>query len=118
MFFLGQFVSVIGNWMQTVALAALVLDHLDRGGTVLGLVTAMLYTPVIVLGPLGGLATDRFSKWQIVLTTQISFAVVVGLLGVLVIAFDPPRALSREEHEILAALVDQTAVTLKSLEKR
>jgi len=39
-------------------------------------------------------------------------------LGVLVIAFDPPRALSREEHEILAALVDQTAVTLKSLEKR
>lgn len=85
MFFLGQFVSVIGNWMQTVALAALVLDHLDRGGTVLGLVTAMLYTPVIVLGPLGGLATDRFSKWRIVLTTQISFAVVVGLLGVLVI---------------------------------
>ena len=85
LFFLGQFVSVIGNWMQTVALAALVLDHLDRGGTVLGLVTAMLYTPVIVLGPLGGLATDRFSKWRIVLTTQISFAVVVGLLGVLVI---------------------------------
>jgi hypothetical protein len=37
---------------------------------------------------------------------------------VLVIAFDPPRPLSREEHEILAALIDQTAVTLKSLEKR
>jgi len=39
-------------------------------------------------------------------------------LGVLVIAFDPPRPLSREEHDILAALVDQTAVTLKSLGKR
>ena len=39
-------------------------------------------------------------------------------LGVLVIAFDPPRPLSREEHDILAALIDQTAVTLKSLEKR
>ena len=39
-------------------------------------------------------------------------------LGVLVIAFDPPRPLSREEHDILAALIDQTAVTLKSLQKR
>jgi two-component system sensor histidine kinase KdpD len=39
-------------------------------------------------------------------------------LGVLVIGFDPPRGLSRQEHDILAALVDQTAVTLKSLEKR
>jgi two-component system sensor histidine kinase KdpD len=39
-------------------------------------------------------------------------------LGVLVIGFDPPRGLPRQEHDILAALVDQTAVTLKSLEKR
>jgi MFS family permease len=85
LFFVGQFISVIGNWMQIVALAALVLDRLDRSATVLGLVNAMLYVPVIILGPFGGLATDRFSKWRLVLSTQIAFALAVGALGVLVV---------------------------------
>jgi len=39
-------------------------------------------------------------------------------LGVLVIGFDPPRGLSRDERDLLDALADQTAVTLKSLGKR
>jgi len=39
-------------------------------------------------------------------------------VGVLAIEFDPPRPLSREENDILRALNHQTAVTLKSLEKR
>ncbi len=39
-------------------------------------------------------------------------------LGVLVIGFDPPRPLSREERDILASLIDQTAITLTSLRKR
>lgn len=39
-------------------------------------------------------------------------------LGVLVIGFDPPRGLVRDEFDLLAALVDQTAVTLTSLGKR
>lgn len=40
------------------------------------------------------------------------------VLGSLVVGFDPPRGLSREEHDMLSSLVDQTAVTLKSLERR
>jgi len=39
-------------------------------------------------------------------------------LGVVAIEFDPPRPLSREENDILRALNHQTAITLKSLEKR
>lgn len=84
-YFVGQFISVLGNWMQIVAVPALVLYRMNRGGTTLGLVIAMLYLPVIVLGPYGGVATDRFSKRRIVLTTQIAFTISVGALGLLVV---------------------------------
>ena len=71
--------------MQIVAFSALVLDRLHRGGTVLGLVTATLYLPVLALGPLGGVVADRFDKRRLVIATQVTFALTVGALGLLVI---------------------------------
>ncbi len=85
LFFCGQFVSVIGNWMQQVALPVLVLDRLDRGGTTLGIVTAMPYAPVLPLGVFGGIIADRFDKRILVMITQTAFFLVVGLLGLLVV---------------------------------
>ena len=85
LWFAGQFVSVVGNWMQMVAVPALVLDVMHRGGTVLGIVVAMLYVPVMVFGPWGGIASDRFPKRRIVILTQLAFAVSVGSLGLLVV---------------------------------
>lgn len=85
LWFAGQFISVIGNWMQMVAVPALVLDVMHRGGTVLGIVVAMLYVPVMVFGPWGGIASDRFPKRRIVILTQLAFTVSVGSLGLLVI---------------------------------
>ena len=85
LFFLGQSISVIGNWMQQVALPVLVLDRLDRGGAVLGLVVAMPYAPVLPLGAFGGILADRFDKRKLVMITQSAFLVAVALLGVLVV---------------------------------
>jgi MFS family permease len=86
-YFFGQFISVLGNWMQIIAIAALVLDRMHRSGTVLGLVTAMLYVPVLLLGPMGGVIVDRVDKRRLLVLTQVAFAVSVGALGLLV-AFD------------------------------
>ena len=36
-------------------------------------------------------------------------------LGVLLIAFDPPRPLSRDENDLVTSLVEQTAITLSGL---
>ncbi len=83
--FLGQFISVIGNWMQIVAIPVLVIERMDRGGTVLGFVVAMLYVPVLAFGPWGGLVSDRFSKRRIVICTQLAFTLSVGSLALLVI---------------------------------
>ncbi len=38
-------------------------------------------------------------------------------LGVLLIAFDPPRPLTRDESGLITSLVEQTAITLSSLKK-
>jgi hypothetical protein len=39
-------------------------------------------------------------------------------LGVLLIAFDPPRPLTRDETGLITSLVDQTAITLSSLARQ
>lgn len=48
----GQSLSLIGTWVETVAQALLVL-HLTRSGTVLGLTTAARYAPILLLSPIG-----------------------------------------------------------------
>jgi MFS family permease len=85
LFFFGQFVSVIGNWMQQVALPVVVLDRLDRGGATLGIVTAMPYAAVLPLGAFGGIIADRFDKRKLVMITQTTFFLAVALLGLLVV---------------------------------
>ena len=85
LFFIGQSVSVIGNWMQQVALPVVVLNRLDRGGAVLGVVTAMPYAPVLPLGAFGGIIADRFDKRKLVIITQSAFLVAVAVLGLLVV---------------------------------
>jgi MFS family permease len=135
LWFAGQFISVIGNWMQMVAVPVLVLDKMDRGGTVLGIVVAMLYVPVMVFGPWGGVVSDRFPKRRIVITTQLAFTASVGALGLLVVtdhlslwavmllastqgvinAFDNP-ARQTFVHEMVGADLLTNAVGLNMLE--
>ena len=57
-YFLGESVSVIGNWMQNVGLAWLVLT-LTGSGTVVGLLVGVRYLPVLLLSLWGGALADR-----------------------------------------------------------
>jgi hypothetical protein len=52
LFFGGQLVSLVGTWMQTVAQAWLVLQ-LTGDPFLLGLVSAIQFLPVMVLGLFG-----------------------------------------------------------------
>src|SRR5271157_1359869 len=109
LFFGGQFISVIGTWMQNVAQAWLVY-RLSHSSFLLGLTGFAGQIPVFLLAALGGYAADRWSRHRILVGTQtasmllafglsaIMFSRVVqvwhvivlaGLLGV-VNAFDIP----------------------------
>ena len=83
-YLIGQTVSVTGTWVQTVASAWLVLK-LTGSGVALGFVMALSFLPILLLGPVGGLIADRFDKRRTLVMTQASFALLAGLLAVLVL---------------------------------
>jgi MFS family permease len=80
LFFIGQLVSNTGTWMQSVAQAWLVL-RLTGSGVDLGIVVALQFLPVLLLGVWGGVIADRVDKRRALLVTQASMAVVAGLLA-------------------------------------
>ena len=84
LFFVGQLVSMIGTWMEMVAITWLVLQLTDSG-VALGLVTACQFGPLLLLGPWGGLLADRLDRHRFMVITQTSYAVVASLLAVLVV---------------------------------
>ena len=83
LFFVGQIVSVTGTWMQSVALAWLVLKLTDSG-TALGIQAALNFGPMLLLGAWGGLLADRRDKRTILIATQSAFAVLAIALWALV----------------------------------
>ncbi|MFJ8825539.1 MFS transporter [Streptomyces sp. NPDC102467] len=82
LFSIGQSTSVVGNWMQNIAIGWLTLE-LTHSGTVLGIVTGARYLPILLLGAWGGLVVDRHDTRRLLLLTQVAFAVQAALLTVL-----------------------------------
>ncbi len=72
-YFVGQIVSLSGNWMQTVAEIWLVLSLTDSGVAV-GLTTALQFLPILLFGAWGGLLADRFAKRRLLIVTQAAMA--------------------------------------------
>ena len=74
LFFGGQLISQIGNWLTLIAQALLVLKLTDSGFA-LGLLAACQFGPVLVLGAWSGLVADRSDKRKLLLAVQ-AFAMV------------------------------------------
>lgn len=83
LYFIGQAVSLTGTWMQTVALAWLVLE-LSHSGTALGQIWGLQFLPILLFGPMAGVLVDRFRKKKVLYITQIASAILALSLGVLV----------------------------------
>lgn len=82
LYFTGQVVSASGTWMQTVAQAWLVLK-LTNSAIALGMVTALQFLPLLLLGAWGGVLADRFEKRRLLFVTQSSAGSLALLLAVL-----------------------------------
>lgn len=82
LFFIGQAISLVGTWMQSVALSWLAFE-LSRSGTMIGLVLAAQFLPVLVFGAYGGLIADRVVKRPTLIATQTALGSLALLLGVL-----------------------------------
>ena len=82
LFFMGQLVSLVGSWMQTVAIGWLVLT-ITNSATQVGLITAVQFVPTLLGSMHGGLLADRIDKRRILLWTQTALAVQAAALAVL-----------------------------------
>jgi MFS family permease len=84
-YFVGQVVSVSGNWMQLVAQMWLIVKLTDSGVAV-GLTAGLQFAPILLLGAWGGLIADRFPKRRVLMITQSLMALPAIVLWLLVAA--------------------------------
>jgi MFS family permease len=89
LFFGGQLISQVGNWMTMVAQTLLVL-HLTDNGVAVGLLVACQFLPVLLLGAWAGLIADRSDTRRLLLVVQSLAMGQSFLLAALVFAGDPP----------------------------
>jgi MFS family permease len=89
LFFTGQLISQIGNWLTLVAQTLLVLKLTDNGVALGGLAAAQ-FGPVLVLGPWAGLVADRSDKRRLLLIVQTIAMSQSFALAVLAFSGDPP----------------------------
>ena len=86
LFFFGQLVSVTGTWMQTLALGWLLgtLVGWNQAVVYIGLLGAVQFMPVLVLGLFGGIIADMWPKRMTVIATQTAAGLLALALGGLV----------------------------------
>jgi len=68
-FFSGQLVSQVGNWMTLVAQTLLVFK-ITNSGVAVGILAAFQFAPVLLFGAWAGLVADRSDKRRLLLTVQ------------------------------------------------
>ena len=85
LFYSGQAISLLGSWMQAVALSWLVLVLTDSS-FYLGLVSALQTVPILLFSFPGGVVADQARKHRLLYFTQGGMMAVAFLLGSLVVS--------------------------------
>src|SRR3989441_7271781 len=85
LFFGGQFISITGNYIQTVAQAWLVY-RLTGSAALLGLVAFSGQISIFVLAPISGVVADTKSRRGILLATQIAPMLLCFVLAALTLS--------------------------------
>ena len=89
LFFYGQLISQIGNWITLIAQTLLVLELTDSG-VALGLLAAVQFGPILIFGAFSGLIADRSDKRKLLITVQTFAMVQSFVLGALAFMDSPP----------------------------
>lgn len=84
LFFFGQAASLIGTWMQLIAMRWLVY-RLTKSELMLGVVGFVSDAPLFFLVPIAGVLADRLKRHRILVGTQALSALQAAVLAILVI---------------------------------
>ena len=82
LFFSGQSISLIGTWMQRIAMPWLVY-HMTGSAFLLGVVSFAGQIPTFLLAPVRRRYLDRFNRYRVLLITQIVSLIQALILAIL-----------------------------------
>src|SRR5512137_1218083 len=85
LFFGGQSLSLIGTWMQRIAMPWMVY-HMTQSAFLLGVVSFAGQIPTFILAPFAGVITDRFNRYKVLLITQIVSLIQALILAILALS--------------------------------
>jgi len=85
LYFLGQSVSLIGTWMQKTAVSW-VIYSLTHDKFMLGVSLFASQFPSFVFSLLGGVVSDRYNRFRVLLATQAASMIQATLLAILILA--------------------------------
>ncbi|HEY4324683.1 MAG TPA: MFS transporter [Mucilaginibacter sp.] len=84
LYFVGQSVSLTGTWMQKTAVSW-VIYTLTHSTFMLGLTLFASQFPSFLLTLIGGVVSDRYNRYKVLLTTQVASLVQALLLATLIL---------------------------------
>lgn len=87
LYFAGQSVSLIGTWMQKTAVSW-VIYSLTHSKVMLGVTLFSTMFPSFVFSFLGGVVSDRYDRYKVLLLTQVLSLVQAAILTLLIFLGD------------------------------
>lgn len=85
LYFTGQSVSLIGTWMQKTAVSW-VIYSLTHSTFMLGLTLFASQFPSFLFSLLGGVVSDRYNRFRVLLSTQVASMIQASILAILILA--------------------------------
>src|SRR5215472_15048023 len=76
--FIGQVISNLGDWLDILAILALIVYDWKRGPGAWGAYLMALTIPVAVVGPFAGVWADRLPRRMVMLSCDLARAVIVS----------------------------------------
>ncbi|HXK66430.1 MAG TPA: MFS transporter, partial [Spirochaetota bacterium] len=70
LFFMGQFISLVGTWIQQLA-SSWLMYRLTASSMWLGLLAFSAQLPIFLFTPITGVVADRYNRHHILMITQI-----------------------------------------------
>src|SRR5882672_7763578 len=84
LYFTGQSVSLIGTWMQKTAVSW-VIYSLTHSTFMLGVTLFCSQFPSFLFSLIGGVVSDRYNRYRVLLVTQVASMVQASLLAILIL---------------------------------
>src|SRR6201995_1332652 len=85
LYFTGQSISLIGAWMQKTAVSWVIYD-LTHSTFMLGLTLFASQFPSFIFSLIGGVVSDRYNRFKVLLGTQVASMIQASILAVLIFA--------------------------------